>query len=79
MQYFEISDTNEIPTTIEAVRRICGGLNNAVFAGDRENTMSGRQVISVFLRFEVVAKIEATKELLDQLMSRFEEKKSGSG
>ena len=76
MQYIEISNESEIKPAIETIRQLCGGLHQAVFGGDRESTMSGRQVLTVFLKFEAVAKVEAEKEMVDLLLSRIEERKS---
>ena len=77
MQYIQIGGKLEIPGAIETVRQACGGLNQAVFGADRETTMSGRQVITAYLKFEPVAKIEGDSDLLDLLLKRIELKKAG--
>ena len=76
MQYIEVTNETEIQPAIETLRQVCGGLHQAVFGGDRESTMSGRQVITVFLKFEPVAKIEAEQEMIDLLLAKVEERKS---
>lgn len=77
MKYIEINDAIEIGPAIETVRQECGGLNNAVFAAERETTMREKQVMTVFFKFEAVLKIEAESSLLDLLLSRVEERKAG--
>ena len=76
MQYIEITNETEIDPAIEAIRQACGDLHQAVFGGERESTMRGRDVLTVFFKFEPVAKIEAEKDLVDQLIAKVEERKS---
>ena len=77
MKYIEINDAIEIGPAIETIRQACGGLNNAVFAAERETTMRGNQVMTVFFKFEAVLKIEAEESLIDRLLVRVEERKAG--
>ena len=76
MQYIEITNETEIKPAVDTIRQICGGLHQAVFGGERESTMSGRQVLTVFLKFEPVVKVEADKEMIDLLLTKIEERKT---
>ncbi len=77
MQYYELSNEEEITDTINKLRSNLGDLRQIVIPNDRESTMSGRQILTLYRRFEPAAKIEGDEALIDQFVSKLNERANG--
>ncbi len=78
MQYYELNNEYEITEIINKLRSNLGGLRQLVIPSERESTMAGKQILTLYHRFEPVAKVEAEEAMLDRFVSTINER-TGAG
>lgn len=71
MKYYEIRSSADTDTVKKEIRHTYRPLSQLVVPGKAESTMRGTRVLTVYHRFEPVAKIEGSEEEIRELESWF--------
>lgn len=73
MEYLEIGNEEDIPVIIDKIRGKYGSWRQIIIPTERETTMRGKMVVTLFLRFDPICKIEGEPEFVEQFLENFQE------
>jgi hypothetical protein len=73
VEYLEIGNEEDIPVIIDKIRGKYGSWRQIIIPTERETTMSGKMVVTLFLRFDPICKIEGEPEIIEQFLENFQE------
>lgn len=73
MQYYDLESEEDITLVLGAIRQTHGSLSQFVVGSERESTMGGKSILTLFLRFDPTVKIEGQPELVDSFVAAFSE------
>jgi hypothetical protein len=73
VEYYVIADSQAVVRTINDIRRRHGNLAQLVVGSTRETTMSGKVVITLFLRLAPVLKVEGEPSIIDEFVRKLAE------
>jgi len=70
MQYYDIKNEHEINHTIREIKESHYNISEMVIPSNYENTLGGGSILTIYIKFEPVIKIEGEKDSLDTFSSR---------
>ena len=77
MDYVEIEDEKFITATINKIRERYSNWRQIVASGDRETTMRGKSVVTLYLKFEPVCQVEGDPEDIELFVAKLRELSQG--
>lgn len=75
MRYIELMSEAEIKTEIERIKREYRNLSKIYIPSDKDETIKGSKVLTLFKNLDPILKIEADEELLNQFVAYIEDEK----
>ncbi|MDZ7794957.1 MAG: hypothetical protein U5P10_15070 [Spirochaetia bacterium] len=77
MRYVELNNKYEIKVVIEEIRNKYKDLSKILIPSERETTVRGDLVVTLYYNFEPSMKVEGEGDVINQFIERLEEEKKG--
>lgn len=75
MRYIELMSKAEIKTEIERIKREYRDLSKIFIPSEKDETIKGSKVLTLFRNLDPILKIEADDELLNKFIADMEDEK----
>jgi len=77
MRYVELNNKYEIKVVVEEIRTKYKDLSKILVPSERETTVKGNLVVTLYYNLEPAMKVEAEEEVIKQLLEKLEEEQKG--